>query len=147
MFARYGGSGSHTTTPSIGSAGSASWPSISAPLATIGNTLKALLIRVAAVVATGIAFGYVWGPLVASPVGVPLAVAAGVLVAGLLNARSIMRLVRALLLDQPPDAIVGDAARAVLGSLRRANLVSGRLTNEAIAVETLEDGTMTVVDP
>ena len=57
---------------------------------------------------------------------------------------SYVGLVRALLLDQPPDAIVGDAARAVLGSLRRTNLVSGRMTNEAIAVETLEDGTMTV---
>jgi hypothetical protein len=75
---------------------------------------------------------------------VALAVAAGVLLAGALSARSVMRLVRALLLDQPPDAIVGDAARSVLGALRRTNLVSGRLTNEAIAVETLADGTMTV---
>ena len=111
---------------------------------TIGNTLKALLIRMAAVLATGLASGFFWGQATGSAVGVALAVAAGVLVAGSLNARSIVRLARALLLDQPPDAIVGDAARAVLGSLRRTNLVSGRMTNEAIAVETLEDGTMTV---
>ena len=53
--------------------------------------------------------------------------AAGLLLGGLFNVRPIVRLVRALLLDQPPDAIVGDAARAVLGALRRTNLVSGRL--------------------
>ena len=111
---------------------------------TIGNTLKALLIRMAAVLAIGLAFGFFWGQVTGSAVGVSIALAAGLLVAGSLNARSIVRLVRALLLDQPPDAIVGDAARAVLGSLRRTNLVSGRMTNEAIAVETLEDGTMTV---
>jgi superfamily II DNA or RNA helicase len=111
---------------------------------TIGNTLRALLIRLAAVIAIGLGFGLVWGRATGSAEGLALAVAAGLLLAGALNARSIVRLVRALLLDQPPDAIVGDAARAVLGALRRTNLVSGRLTNEAIAVETLPDGTMTV---
>lgn len=113
-------------------------------VATVGNTLKSLLIRIAAVTAIGIGFGFVWGQVTGSAIGLALAVAAGLLLAGALNARSIVGLVRALLLDQPPDAIVGDAARSVLGALRRTNLVSGRLTNEGIAVDTLADGTMTV---
>ena len=113
-------------------------------VATVGNTLRSLLIRIGAVIATGLAFGVVWGQATGSAAGLALAGAVGLLIAGALNARSIVGLIRALLLDQPPDAIVGDAARAVLGALRRTNLVSGRLTNEAIAVETLADGTMTV---
>jgi hypothetical protein len=113
-------------------------------VATVQDTLRALVFRVAAVLATGLGFGLLWGRVSGSFVGIALAVAVGLLVAGVANARSIVRLVRTLLLDQPPDAIVGDAARAVLGALRRTSLVSGRLTNEAIAVETLPDGTMAI---
>ncbi len=118
-------------------------------VATVQRTLRALFIRVAAVVASGVAFGWFWGqfaPVLYLPVfeGRLIAVVVGVLIGGLLNARAVVGLVRGLLVDQPPDAIVGDAARAVLGALRRANLVSGRLTNESIVVESLDDGTMTV---
>ena len=84
------------------------------------------------------------GPDFGSPTLIPLAIIVGVLAASLLNARSITRLFRALLLDQPPDAIVGDAARAILGALRRANVVSGRLTNEMLTVDPLPDGSVSV---
>ena len=113
-------------------------------VATVQNTLRALLLRVATVLGTGLAFGLLWGQATRSFEGVIVAVAVGLLLAGLMGARSIRGLVRALLVDQPPDAIVGDASRAVLGALRRTELVSGRLTNESIAVETRGDGTMTV---
>jgi hypothetical protein len=113
-------------------------------VARIQDTLRALLLRVGAILVLGLASGWVWGQVVSTVQGRAIGVAAGLVVAVLLNARSIGRLIRALLVDQPPDAIVGDAARAVLGALRRAGLVSGRLTNESIAVETLTDGTMTV---
>ena len=114
-------------------------------VATIQGTLRALLVRVAAVLGTGLGFGIIAARVAPRVPGIiALAFAAGFLIATLANARTIVRLIRALLTDQPPDAIVGDAARAVLGALRRANLVSGRLTNESIAVETLPDGTMEV---
>jgi hypothetical protein len=113
-------------------------------VATIQDTLRALLIRVGAILGLGLSAGYVWGQVAPTLGRFALALAAGVLIGALVNARTIVRLVRALLVDQPPDAIVGDAARAVLGALRRAGLVSGRLTSEAIAVETLADGTMAV---
>ena len=113
-------------------------------VATIQDTLRALLVRVVAVLATGLGFGFTAAQFAPSVSGIPLAFATGLLIAILVNARTMVRLIRALLIDQPPDAIVGDAARAVLGALRRASLVSGRLTNESVAVETLEDGTMEV---
>jgi hypothetical protein len=113
-------------------------------VARIQDTLRALLFRVVAILGVGLASGWVWTVGTSWPQGRAIGVVAGLLVAALLNARSIWRLIRALLVDQPPDAIVGDASRAVLGSLRRTGLVSGRLTNESIAVETLPDGTMTV---
>ena len=113
-------------------------------VATIQDTLRALLVRVAAVLAAGLGFGFIGAQAGRGLAGIAIAFAVGLLIAVVLNWRSMARLVRALLVDQPPDAIVGDASRAVLGALRRANLVSGRLTVEAIAVETLDDGTMTV---
>jgi len=109
-------------------------------VATIQDTLRALLLRMTAIVFAGLGSGIFWGQITGSPTVIPLGIIVGLLAAGLLNARSVTRLVRALLLDQPPDAIVGDAARAVLGALRRANVVSGRLTNEMLAVDRSQTG-------
>lgn len=114
-------------------------------VATIRNTLRALLVRVAAIIGGALGFGVLWGQGTGSIAFFAIAVAIGLVIGAVAGRSAIARLVRSLLLDQPPDAIVGDAARAVLGALRRTNQVSGRLTNEAIAVETLEDGTMIVV--
>ncbi len=114
--------------------------------ATVRDTLRALLIRVGAIIASGLSTGFVWGRFVAGggQVAQTMAILAAVAVVSLLNAHTIMKLLRSLLVDQPPDAIVGDAARSVLGALRETNLISGRLTNEMLAVDTEADGSVRV---
>lgn len=111
---------------------------------TVLDTVRSLVIRVASILLAGVGLGsvvmaYAGEPLVA--LGVTLV---GTVISVSVNRRTIARLVRMLLLEQPPDAIVGDAARAVLGALRRTNQVSGRLTNEALAVTSLPDGSISV---
>jgi hypothetical protein len=113
-------------------------------VATVGDTLRALLLRVAAVIAAGLASGALWAQAAESQIGAMLAFVVGATIVGLLNWRSFTRLARSLLLDQPPDAIIGDAARAVLGALRDADLVSGRLKNEMLAVDMRPDGSVWV---
>jgi superfamily II DNA or RNA helicase len=51
-----------------------------------------------------------------------------------LNARDLVRVGRMLLREQPPDAIVGDVARAVFEGLRAADLVDRRLEVDQLRV-------------
>jgi superfamily II DNA or RNA helicase len=78
----------------------------------------------------------VWGGVLA------LVAAVGSLV---LNARTIGEVGRALLREQPPDAIVGDVGRAVLEGLRDAELVDRRLTVDQMRVAVDERGMTSVL--
>ncbi len=112
-------------------------------VAWVSDTLKALIVRLSLIPAlTSLAFA-----LAARTGSAELTVGATLvtfLVTTALSARSIVALVRSLLVEQPPDAIVGDAARALLAALRRTGKVSGWLVNESLVVEPLPDGTVMV---
>ncbi len=114
-------------------------------VATVGNTLKSLLIRIGCrhrdrdririPLGTGDGFGH--GPRARRGRRAPARRGAQ---------RPLDRAASSAPCCSTSHPMRSSATRpgAVLGALRRTNLVSGRLTNEAIAVETLADGTMTV---
>jgi hypothetical protein len=61
------------------------------------------------------------------------------------NGRSAYGIARRLLLEQPPDAILLDIGRAVLGGLKDANLVSGNLSPDFVRVVQVADGSIEVL--
>ncbi|MFN2525844.1 MAG: DEAD/DEAH box helicase family protein [Actinomycetota bacterium] len=69
----------------------------------------------------------------------------GILVTLAFNARAASRIARKLLLEEPPDAILLDVGRAVLGGLKDANLVSANLSPDFVRVVQLPDGSIEVL--
>lgn len=62
----------------------------------------------------------------------------------ILARREIAKALRALLIEQPPDAILLDMGRALLEALRETGMVSPRLTTDHVRVTSHPDGTFTV---
>lgn len=71
--------------------------------------------------------------------------AAGLLVTLAVNARAAVRVARRLVLEQPPDAILLDVGRAVLGGLKDAGLVSANLSADFVRAVQAPDGSIEVL--
>lgn len=84
-------------------------------------------------------------PFVDVAAGVMAAVGMGVVATVGLSARSAWRLGKRVLLEQPSDAILLDAGRAVLAGLRDAGLVSSHLVDHYVRVVVRDDGTYEVL--
>lgn len=115
------------------------------------DTLKALARRVAAAAGAGAVLGALRGletggqasgPALALMVG--LGAVLGTLVLLVVNRRDVLALVRALFVEQPPDAILLDVGRALLEGLQQAGLVSVHLQGEYVRVAEHDDSTYEV---
>lgn len=90
-----------------------------------------------------------WRPLTSLKVLTPgtllgLMVLAAFVVTLWRNGRSARKLARAMLVEQPPDAILGDVGRAVLEALQANALVPAELSANAVRVDILPDGSAQV---